>query len=178
MRIVSGALKGRRFSPPKNFKARPTTDFAKENIFNVLNNIIDFEDIEVLDLFSGIGSISYEFASRGCSRIIAVENNFKHFKFITELVKELNLGEQINVIKSCAFRYVRKTSATFNIVFADPPYNSKEAETLPEEVMNSGILKPGGMFIFEHSDKKNYSHLSGFSEVRRYGKVNFSVFLV
>ena len=178
MRIVSGALKGRRFSPPKNFKARPTTDFAKENIFNVLNNIIDFEDIEVLDLFSGTGSISYEFASRGCSRIIAVENNFKHFKFITELVKELNLGEQINVIKSCAFRYVRKTSATFNIVFADPPYNSKEAETLPEEVMNSGILKPGGMFIFEHSDKKNYSHLSGFSEVRRYGKVNFSVFLV
>ena len=176
MRIVSGVLKGRRFSPPSSFKARPTTDFAKENIFNVLNNIIDFEDIEVLDLFSGTGSISYEFASRGCSRIVAVENNYKHFKYITKVIQELNLDEQINVIKSCAFRYVKKTTATFDIVFADPPYDLKEAETLPEEVMKSGILKPDGMFIFEHSDKKSYSHISGFSEVRKYGKVNFSIF--
>jgi 16S rRNA (guanine(966)-N(2))-methyltransferase RsmD len=176
MRIVSGALKGRRFSPPGSFKARPTTDFAKENIFNVLNNIIDFEDVEVLDLFSGTGSISYEFASRGCSRIVAVENNYKHYKYITKVIQELDLEEQINVIKSCAFRYIKKTTATFDIVFADPPFDLKEAETLPWEIMNSGILKPGGMFIFEHSDKKGYSHLSGFSEVRKYGKVNFSIF--
>lgn len=177
MRIISGALKGRRFSPPANFKARPTTDFAKENIFNVLNNIIDFEDIAVLDLFSGTGSISYEFASRGASSIIAIENNYKNFKYITKTVQELNLQDQINVIKSCAFRYIKKTTATFDIIFADPPYDLKESENLPEEVMKSGILKPEGMFIFEHSDKKEYSHLAGFSEVRKYGKVNFSIFL-
>ena len=178
MRIVSGTLKGRRFSPPGNFKARPTTDFAKENLFNVLNNTIYFEDIEVLDLFSGTGSISYEFASRGCSKIIAVENNYKHYKYITKIVQDLNLTECINVVKSCAFRYIKKTKATFDIVFADPPYDLKEAEILPEELLKSGLLKPGGLFIFEHSDKNDYSHIPGFSEVRKYGKINFSFFVL
>ncbi len=178
MRIVSGELKGRRFSPPRNFKARPTTDFAKENIFNVLNNIIDFEDVAVLDLFSGTGSISYEFASRGATDIIAIENNYKHFKYISKTVQKLNLEDQIIVFKSCAFRYIKKTTASFDIVFADPPYDMKEAETLPEKVLKSGILKPDGMFIFEHSDKKEYSHTPRFSEVRKYGKVNFSIFRV
>ncbi len=178
MRIVSGILKGRRFSPPGNFKARPTTDFAKENLFNVLNNIIDFEAIEVLDLFSGTGSISYEFASRGCSKIIAVENNFKHYKYITKIVQDLDLSEYINVIKSCAFRYIKKTKATFDIIFADPPYDLKEAKELPEQLLKSGVLKPGGLFIFEHSDRNNYSHIPELSEVRKYGKVIFSIFRV
>lgn len=169
-------LKGRRFTPPRNFKARPTTDFAKENLFNVLNNIIDFDSVEVLDLFSGTGSISYEFASRGCAKIIAIEKDYKHYKYITKIVQELNLSEQINIIKSCAFRYIERTTSVFDIVFADPPYDLKEAEILPEEVLKSGILKSGGLFIFEHSDKKDYSQVSGFSEVRKYGKVNFSFF--
>ena len=176
MRIVSGSLKGRRFSPPGSFKARPTTDFAKENLFNVLNNFIDFEDVKVLDLFSGTGSISFEFASRGCTDIVLVEKSFNHYKFIRKVVSELGLEDSINVIKGCAFKYVQKTTATFDIVFADPPYNLSGAEELPGLVMESGILKPGGLFIFEHSDKQDYSHLPYFREVRKYGKVNFSLF--
>ena len=176
MRIVSGRFRGRRFSPPANFKARPTTDFAKENLFNVLNNLIDFSDVEVLDLFSGTGSISYEFASRGSREIVAVEKSYHHFSYISRIVHELGLENEIKVVKSCAFRYIDRTDHSFDIVFADPPYDLKEAETLPEKVMGSGILRPGGLFIFEHSDKKDYSALPGFSEVRKYGKVNFSIF--
>ncbi len=176
MRIVSGSLKGRRFSPPGSFKARPTTDFAKENIFNVLNNLIDYEDVDVLDLFSGTGSISLEFASRGCKRIVAVEKSYNHFKFIRKVVSEFDLDDRINVIRGCAFKYVEKTSAKFDIVFADPPYDLKEAAELPGKVMSSDILNEGGLFIFEHSDKQDYSALPGFMEVRKYGKVNFSIF--
>ena len=176
MRIVSGSLKGRRFSPPGSFKARPTTDFAKENIFNVLNNLIDFEDVDVLDLFSGTGSISFEFASRGCTRIVAVEKSYNHFKFIRKITSELDLDDRVNVIRGCAFKYIEKTSIKFDIVFADPPYDLNEAKELPGKVMSSGILNKGGLFIFEHSDKKDYSALPGFREVRKYGKVNFSIF--
>ena len=176
MRIVSGTLKGRRFSPPGNFKARPTTDFAKENIFNVLNNIIDFAETDVLDLFSGTGSISLEFASRGSKRIVAVEKSYNHFRFIRKVISELGFDDRINVVKGCAFKFVEKTNATFDIVFADPPYDLEEADKLPEMVMNSGILNAGGLFIFEHSDKQDYSGLPGFKEVRKYGKVNFSIF--
>ena len=176
MRIVSGTLKGRRFSPPGSFKARPTTDFAKENLFNVLNNIIDFEDVKVLDLFSGTGSISLEFASRGCRNIVAVEKNYNHFKFIRKVVAELGFDDRIHVLKGCAFKYVKRNSAKFDIIFADPPYNLTEAGELPEMVMNSAMLNDGGLFIFEHSDKQDYSGLLGFKEVRKYGKVNFSIF--
>ena len=176
MRIVSGSLKGRRFSPPSNFKARPTTDFAKENIFNVLNNMIDFEDVSVLDLFSGTGSISLEFASRGCSRIVSVEKSYNHYRFIRKVVAEPGLDSKINIVKGCAFKYVEKSTAKFDIVFADPPYDLKEAEELPQKVLEADILNEGGLFVFEHSDKKDYSGLPGFREVRKYGKVNFSIF--
>ena len=176
MRIVSGSLKGRRFSPPGSFKARPTTDFAKENIFNVLNNVVDFEDIKVLDLFSGTGSISLEFASRGCTDIVSVEKSYNHYKFIRKIVSELGLEDSVNVVKSCAFKFVEKTSARFDVVFADPPYDLERAKELPELVMQSDILNDGGVFIFEHSDKQDYSHMPYFREVRKYGKVNFSIF--
>ena len=176
MRIVSGSLKGRRFSPPSNFKARPTTDFAKENIFNVLNNIVDFTSVKVLDLFSGTGSISFEFASRGCEDVTSVEKDFKHYRFIQKVIDELGLRNSIHVIKGDAFKYVEKTNAKFDIIFADPPYDLKDAERLPELVMGSDILNEGGIFIFEHSDKKDYSGLPGVKEVRKYGKVNFTIF--
>ncbi len=176
MRIVSGSLKGRRFSPPAKFKARPTTDFAKENIFNVLNNLIDFDEVDVLDLFSGTGSISFEFASRGSGRIVAVEKSYNHYKFIRKVVSELGLEDNINVVRGCAFKYVEKTTAKFDVIFADPPYDLADAGKLPGLVMQSEILNPGGLFIFEHSDKQDYSTLPQFKEVRKYGKVNFSIF--
>ncbi|NPA37110.1 MAG: methyltransferase domain-containing protein [Chlorobi bacterium] len=176
MRIVSGELKGRRFSPPSGFKARPTTDFAKENIFNVLNNFLDFSSVKVLDLFAGTGSISFEFASRGCDDITAVEKDFRHYKFIRKVIEELDLNDKINVIKGCAFRFIERTSAKFDVIFADPPYDMKDAEKLPEMIMNSDILNEKGIFIFEHSDKADYSELPYVREVRKYGKVNFTVF--
>ena len=176
MRIVSGSLKGRRFSPPKNFKARPTTDFAKENLFNVLNNSIDFNSIKVLDLFGGTGSISYEFASRGVNDITCVELNFNHFRFIKKTSEELDLSSTIKVIKGDAFKYVEKTSEKFDVVFADPPYDLKDAEKLPDMILKNNLLLPEGILIFEHSGKANFNSHPNFLENRENGKVIFTFF--
>ncbi len=176
MRIVSGTLKGRRFSPPAGFKARPTTDFAKENLFNVLNNQISFDEIKVLDLFAGTGSISFEFASRGCSDITSVEMNFKHHLFITKTAEELNLKRVMKVIKADAFRFVEKVTGQFDLIFADPPFDLEKAADLPQMIADCNLLSEDGFFILEHSDKKDYRHHPLFIEVRAYGKVNFSFF--
>lgn len=175
MRIVSGKYKGRHISPPKNFRARPTTDFAKENIFNILNNNFDFSELEVLDLFSGTGSISYEFASRECISVISIESNFKHHLFIKKTIEELGL-QNVKAIKSDAFRYVKSCNKTFDIIFADPPYELKEIETIPTHIFEHQILKKDGWLIVEHGDKTNFSKQAGFKETRKYGGVNFSIF--
>jgi 16S rRNA (guanine(966)-N(2))-methyltransferase RsmD len=175
MRIVSGKYKGRHISPPKNFRARPTTDFAKENIFNILNNNFDFSELDVLDLFSGTGSISYEFASRGCISVISIESNFKHHLFIKKTIEELGL-QNVKTIKSDAFRYVKSCNKTFDIIFADPPYELKEIETIPSYIFEHQILKKDGWLIVEHGDKTNFSKQAGFKETRKYGGVNFSIF--
>ncbi|MBN2743454.1 MAG: RsmD family RNA methyltransferase [Marinilabiliaceae bacterium] len=180
MRIVSGDLKGRRFSPPLSFKARPTTDFAKENLFNVLSNRMDFESIRVLDLFGGTGSISYEFASRGCTDVTCVELNFNHYRFICKCVDELGLKKVIHPLKADVFKFLAKSAGAslsgYDLVFADPPFDMKEVDSLPALVHESGVLKPGGLLIFEHTDKKSFAMAPGFVEVRDYGKVNFSFF--
>ncbi|HAF29358.1 MAG TPA: 16S rRNA (guanine(966)-N(2))-methyltransferase RsmD [Bacteroidales bacterium] len=175
MRIVSGKYKGRHISPPKNFRARPTTDFAKENIFNILNNNFDFSELDVLDLFSGTGSISYEFASRECISVISIESNFKHHLFIKKTIEELGL-QNVKTIKSDAFRYVKSCNKTFDIIFADPPYELKEIETIPSYIFEHQILKKDGWLIVEHGDKTNFSKQAGFKETRKYGGVNFSIF--
>ena len=131
MRIVSGTYKGRLIKPPKNFKARPTTDFAKENLFNILNNNFDFTGVDVLDLFSGTGSISYEFASRECRSVVSVESNFKHHIFIKKTIEELGLTT-VRSIKSDAFRYVKSCREKFDIIFADPPYDLKSMDDIPD----------------------------------------------
>ena len=176
MRIVSGSLKGRRFSPPKNFKARPTTDFAKENLFNVLNNTIDYQDLKVLDLFGGTGSISYEFASRGAQQITCVELNFNHFRFIKKTTEELDLTSKIKPIKGDAFKFVEKTPEKFDLIFADPPYDLEGAEKLIDLVFKHNILEPEGLFIFEHSGKISFNHHPNFIENRENGKVIFTFF--
>jgi len=175
MRIVSGILKGRRITPPKNFKARPTTDFAKENLFNILSNNFDFTELSVLDLFSGTGSISYEFASRECTKVISVESNFKHQAFIRNTIKELDLA-QVKSYKSDSFRYVKSCREKFDIVFADPPYELKTIETIPDFIFEHNILKEKGWLIVEHGDKTNFGKHKGFKEIRKYGGVNFSIF--
>ena len=177
MRIVSGDLKGRRFSPPPSFKARPTTDFAKENLFNVLANRIEFDQLRVLDLFGGTGSISYEFASRGCEDVTCVELNFNHFKFICKCVEELGLQKVIHAVKGDAFKFLQHQAGVgYNLIFADPPFDLKEVDSMPQIVLASGVLKSDGIFILEHTNKKSFADAPGFVEVRDYGKVNFSIF--
>ncbi|MCW3786493.1 RsmD family RNA methyltransferase [Plebeiibacterium sediminum] len=176
MRIISGSLKGRRFSPPKNFKARPTTDFAKENLFNVLNNHYSFEELKVLDLFGGTGSISLEFASRGTNNITCVELNFNHFRFIKKNIDELGMKSSIKVIKADAFKFIEKTSETFDMIFADPPYDLENAETIPDLVLSNNLLNSEGILIFEHSGKVDFKSHPNFVENRENGKVIFTFF--
>lgn len=177
MRIVSGRLKGRRFSPPSSFKARPTTDLAKENLFNVLANHYDFEGMRILDLFAGTGSISFEFASRNCENITTVELNYTHYMFIKKCIAELELSNAINLIKADAFRFIKNCQPnSFDLIFADPPFDLKKASELPDLIFSQQILKPQGVFIMEHSNKETFSEHDHFKQVRDYGKVNFSFF--
>lgn len=179
MRIVGGARKRRTIVPPRNFRARPTTDFAKENLFNVLQNLYDLEELEVLDLFSGTGSISYEFASRGAKRVVSVELNPVHQRFIAQTARELGF-EQIQSVKTNAFVYLKSRevgdSERFDLIFADPPYDLQGVESLPGMVFAGNLLKEDGLFILEHSGEKDFSADPNFSERRDYGSVQFSFF--
>ncbi len=176
MRIVSGRHRGRRIEPPANFKARPTTDFAKENLFNVLNNIIDFEDIAVLDLFAGTGGISYEFISRGCSEVVIVEKESSHFRFIQKCLKELNEEKRALPLNMDVFKFINSTERKFDVIFADPPYDLEKIDTIPQTIFDRTLLKEDGILIFEHSDKYDFSQHPNFSQLRKYGSVHFSIF--
>lgn len=175
MRIISGTYKGRRFDLPKNLRARPTTDFARENLFNVLSNQIDFDGISALDLFSGTGAISIELASRGAQRVTAIEIDRHHVDFIRKTLQVLK-DEAVHVINGDVFKYIKSTDDTFDFIFADPPYDLKTLETIPELVLGNKILNPEGLFVLEHSKKNDFSKMIGFVEKRIYGSVNFSFF--
>jgi 16S rRNA (guanine(966)-N(2))-methyltransferase RsmD len=159
---------------PKNFKARPTTDFAKENIFNVVSNIIDLEEAIALDLFSGTGSIAFELVSRGCKEVVAIEKDFTHYSFIKKVKSELKAAN-LNVFCTDAFRYLKTTEQTFDFIFADPPYDMKELPEIPEKIFEQKLLNPNGIFILEHSKKYNFSYLPNFLQHRAYGSVNFTI---
>lgn len=176
MRIVSGKLKGRRFSPPSSFKARPTTDQARESLFNILNNFIDFEEQTVLDLFGGTGAMSYEFASRGCISVTTVEKSFPHFKFIKTTSEALGLSDDIRIVKSDVFKFLQKDNNTYSLIFADPPFSLPDLAKIPELVMSSGLLRQDGLFILEHGPDQNFDNHPLFQQKRNYGKVNFSFF--
>lgn len=176
MRIVSGKYKGRRFTPPKNFSARPTTDFAKENLFNILNNYFDWEDIEsALDLFGGTGSISFEMLSRGCHKVICVEKASVHVDFI-EKTKETLKIDNMTVFKQDVFKYLENCKMQFDFIFADPPYDLRNFGDVPKLILEKDLIKSGGMFVMEHSKEYDFSNLPLFTEKRVYGSVNFSVF--
>lgn len=175
MRIVSGICRGRIIDPPSNFRARPTTDFAKENIFNVLANRYDFEGLDVLDLFSGTGSISFEFASRGARSVTSVEFDPVHQRFIKDTATKLKL-EQIRSYKMNAFSFVDSAKVDFDMIFADPPYDLDGIDALPDMIFKNKMVRENGLFIFEHSKNKDFSAHPNFDEKRTYGSVNFSLF--
>ncbi len=176
MRIVSGKLKGHRFSPPPSFKARPTTDQARESLFNILNNLIDFEEQKVLDLFSGTGAISYEFASRGCKMGTSIEISYSNFKYIKETITKLDLSKQIKVIKADVFKFISKDTNRYTLIFADPPFDLPQMHEIPSLMMDSGLLEENGLFILEHGPDINFDDSPFFWQTRNYGKVNFSFF--
>jgi len=175
MRIIGGKYKGRIFKPTKKFSARPTTDIAKEALFNILETRIDFSDKTVLDLFSGTGSIGFEFLSRGCKNATFVEKDFGHHKFILDVTKSLNI-ENSRVVKSDVFSFLFKYQGKFDIVFADPPFDLPQFKLVPEAVFNGNVLNENGIFILEHSKEHDFSKHQNFTELRSYGKVNFSFF--
>ncbi len=177
MRIVSGTYKGKRIIAPKKLPVRPTTDFAKEALFNILNNQYHFTALKVIDLFSGTGNISYEFASRGAQEIIAVDGHFECVKFINRISQELDLP--IRTVKSDVFKYLKTTGETANIIFADPPYDfdTNSLQQIVETVFSRDLLLEGGSLIIEHHKKLDLSSLDHFSEVRKYGNSVFSFFV-
>jgi 16S rRNA (guanine966-N2)-methyltransferase len=175
VRIISGECKGRRLYPGKNFKARPTTDFAKENLFNVLGNYFDFQELSVLDLFSGTGSIAYEFSSRGSRPVDSVEINPAYHSFIRKTAIQLGFNN-LKAFRADAFRFIRHAHHDYNIIFADPPFDLKETEHLPDLIFIHNLLKPGGWFILEHGKAHDFSSHSRFLELRKYGAVHFSIF--
>ena len=181
MRIITGKYKGRHFEIPRSFKARPTTDFAKENISNVLNQYIDFEGATALDLFSGTGSISLELASRGCAHVTSVEMDRDHHRFICECFQKLitnskELKASVLPLRGDVFRFIKSCRLQFDFIFADPPYALKELPTIPDLIFEKGLLKEGGIFVFEHGKDYDFSAHPHFVEHRSYGSVNFSLF--
>ncbi|MDR2684362.1 MAG: 16S rRNA (guanine(966)-N(2))-methyltransferase RsmD [Prevotellaceae bacterium] len=175
MRIICGKFKGLRFEPPKDITARPTTDFAKESLFNVLSNYIDFEGITALDLFAGTGSIGYEFISRGAKSVTAVEMCLKQLNFILNTAKKMKINN-LTVHRSDVFRYIEKCGKGFDVIFADPPYQMTELDTLPNLIFEHNLLNGNGIFILEHNKKNSFKTNKYFFEQRDYGNVHFSFF--
>ena len=175
MRVIGGKFRGRRINPPGNFKARPTTDFAREGLFNVLNNRVDFQTISALDLFSGTGSISYEFASRGAATVHLVEKDMRHISGIKRIIKDLGF-ENIRPIHIDVNAYLKTCSVKYDIVFADPPYDLAWLIELPDLVTQAGVLKENGFFVLEHPKGLSFVSHELFFEHRNYGSVNFSFF--
>lgn len=175
MRIISGKFRGRRINPPKNITARPTTDFAKESLFNLLQNRMDFEDVEMLDLFAGTGGIGFEFISRGARDVIAVELAHVQQNFIIKTSKLLGINN-LQLIRGDAFKYINSCHLQFDFIYADPPYALKELPTLPGLIFEKDLLKKDGWFVLEHSSANDFSNESHFVETRTYGSVNFSFF--
>lgn len=175
MRIISGRYKRRIISPPNNLPVRPTTDMAKEGLFNILNNYVDFSEKTALDLYAGTGNISYEFVSRGCRSVKAVDKDFGCTQFIIKTALQLEMKE-LSVIKLDVFRFIDTTKNKYDIIFADPPYKLSNIADIISSVFQNELLNPKGWLIVEHDGKMDFSGLLHFYEHRKYGRVNFSFF--
>ncbi len=176
MRIISGIYGRRRFDVPSSFSARPTTDFAKENLFNVISNLLDLDGVDALDLFAGTGSISFELLSRGCRQVTSVENNRAHAGFIAKVAGLLKT-DSLDLVRGDVFRFLATAKAgSYDFIFADPPYALPELPDIPSIVLEKDLLRPGGVFVMEHSKAYDFSNLPLFDQRRVYGAVNFSIF--
>lgn len=177
MRIVGGQFSGRKFNPPSGIPARPTTDVAKEGLFNTLENMTDLEGIRTCDLFGGTGSISYELASRGAVSLTLVERDMTSILFIRKTLNELGINERFRVIKSDVFRFIRQSDEAYDFIFAGPPYALESIDDLPRLVFKHRMLSPGGIFVLEHTPRNNYEHYPFFLKTKNYGTTVFSFFL-
>ncbi|MEJ7911685.1 MAG: RsmD family RNA methyltransferase [Chitinophagaceae bacterium] len=176
MRIISGSLGGRRIHPPAKMPhTRPTTDIAKEGLFNVLQNNLDFENLKTLDLFAGTGCISYELASRGAADLTVVEMDAQMIAFIKKTSASLNI-ENLQVVQSDVFRYIRSCNESYDFIFAGPPYAMDSIDNLPRIIFEKGLLNPGGWFVLEHTPRNHYEEIAFFKSVRNYGTTLFSIF--
>ena len=175
MRIIRGKYGRRRFDVPGNISARPTTDFARENIFNVLENLVDFEGLSALDLFGGTGAISFEFVSRGCEEVTTVEKAPVQVNCIRK-VKEMLNAQNLTLVKGDVFRFIDSCEKKFDIIFADPPYDLPNFAEVPERILASKMLKDDTIVVIEHSKNYDFSALPHFTQHRIYGSVNFSIF--
>lgn len=177
MRIISGKYGRRRFDVPKNITARPTTDFARENIFNVLENLDGFQDKSACDLFAGTGAVSFEFLSRGCNYVTAVEKAPVQAAFIKKVAETLG-DTNLHLVRTDVFKFLDDNMKAYDFVFADPPYDHPKFDEIPGLILGSKLVKPGTVVIIEHSKNRDFSSLSGFNQRRAYGSVNFSIFII
>ena len=177
MRIIRGKYGRRRFDVPSNITARPTTDFARENIFNVIENLIDLEGAVALDLFAGTGAVSFEFLSRECESVTSVEKSHVQFNFIRKVRDQLNV-KNMTLIKGDVFRFIETTRQKFDVIFVDPPYDLPNFGEIPGKILASELVKPGTVFVMEHSKNYDFSQLPQFHQHRAYGSVNFSIFII
>ncbi|MFD0750005.1 16S rRNA (guanine(966)-N(2))-methyltransferase RsmD [Mucilaginibacter calamicampi] len=175
MRIIGGTLKGLRLNPPKNLPVRPTTDLAKEALFNILQNQIEFDNIKVLDLFSGTGNIAFEFASRRAEQVTSVDRSIHCIHYIKDTAKQHQLSN-IKTFKADVFKYLDLETDQYNLIFADPPYDLNRIPEIPKTVFEKNLLLPDGLLIVEHQSMQNLSNHPNFTEQRKYGHSSFSFF--
>lgn len=175
MRIITGILKGRRLNPTDNLPVRPTTDMAREGLFNILNNILEYEEVRVLDLFSGTGAVSFEFISRGAKEVTSIEINSKCTDFIKRSAQQFEVNN-LRVVRADVFDLLKRAYQKFDVIFADPPYQLDELPSLPDLVFEKQILADNGIFILEHSKEHMFEEHPYFWQHRKYGKVNFTFF--
>lgn len=176
MRIVGGKYKGKKFYPPNNLPIRPTTDYAKESLFNILNNHFDFGKLNILDCFSGSGNISFEFLSRGVKCVHSIDSNYNCISYQKKIKKELNLSN-FNPLQKDVFKTLKSKPDRYDIIFSDPPYDLKNIDELPELVFSNNLLNPKGWLIIEHAKHTLFEHIY-FKQKRKYGTVNFSFFYI
>jgi 16S rRNA (guanine966-N2)-methyltransferase len=177
MRIIGGKFKGRRFTPPaKNWPTRPTTDYAKEGLFNILMNHLDFEEIKMLDLFGGTGNHSYEFISRGCKDATYVDKFYGAVAFVKKLSKELEIEDSLHIVKSDVFKFMNYCTDQFDYIFAGPPYALPTIDSIPDLIFEKDLLKEDGWFVMEHNPNHSYTDHPHFLQERSYGKTIFTFF--
>ena len=177
MRIIGGKFRGRKFFPPaKNWPTRPTTDFSKEGLFNIINNYFYFDEIKMLDLFGGTGNHSYEFISRGCTDVTYVDKFNGCIKFVTETAKTLKIEDNIRIVKADVFKFIEYSTQQYDYIFAGPPYGLGTMDTIPDLIFQQNMLKSKGWFVLEHNPNHEYGKYPNFWQVRQYGKTHFSFF--